>query len=301
MKKKNTWDYIVSQNHIIPSPLANKFGVPVLRTIFANMLIQLRRFKNCRPQSSDENKLIKNGILIIPNFLPEEDFKNLKQEFDTVSKSENSRVVKHGSIEVNIHYVKENDFDKFPAIKKFASNKKLIRLISSAEGTKVVEQFKKLDLETTKFGDPKNDSDNNVLFHADVHFHSHKVLFYMNDVEMDSGPFVYCKNSHKNKFQRLVFEFMRGQLKDSHIEGWRIQKHLDKIFFKNYFKKLLKEEIKVACPANTLIITNVHGFHKRGESIPGTERSIIRIPFRYNPLGPVGNLSTDSYSGNFFG
>ena len=72
-------------------------------------------------------------------------------------------------------------------------------------------------------------------------------------------------------------------------------------FFKNYFKKLLKEEIKVACPANTLIITNVHGFHKRGESIPGTERSIIRIPFRYNPLGPVGNLSTDSYSGNFFG
>ena len=236
MKSKSTWDYIVSQNHIIPSPLANKFGIPVLRTIFANMLIQLRRYKNCRPQNDDEAKLIKDGILVIPDFLPSEDFKQLKQEFDTVSKSENTRIVRHGSMEVNVHYVKENEFDKFPEIKKFARNKKLIRLISAAEGIKVVDQFKKLDLETTKFGDPANDSDNNVPFHADVHFHSHKVLFYINDVRMDGGPFVYCKNSHKNKFERLIFEFMRGQLKDSHKEGWRIQKHLDKGFFKNYFE-----------------------------------------------------------------
>ena len=300
MKLKSTWDYIVSQNHIIPSPLANKLGIPVLRTIFANMLIQLRRYKNCIPQNDDEKKLIKNGIVVIRDFLSPEEFKRLKQEFDTVSKSENTRIVKHGSMEVNVHYVKENEFDKFPAIKKFAMNKKLIRLISAGEGIKVVDKIKKLDLETTKFGDPENDSDNNVPFHADVHFHSHKVLFYMNDVTMDGGPFVYSKNSHKNNFQRLIFEFMRGQLKDSHKEGWRVQKHLDKKFFKSYYEKLLKEEIKVACPANTLIIANVHGFHKRGESIPGVERSLIRVPFRYNPLGPVGNLPSDLYSGKFF-
>ena len=54
------------------------------------------------------------------------------------------------------------------------------------------------------------------------------------------------------------------------------------------------------CPANTLVIANVHGFHKRGESIPGVERSLIRIPFRYNPLGPSGSISRDLYSGSFF-
>ena len=300
MKLKSTWDFILSQNHIIPSPLANKFGVPVLRTIFANMLIKLRRYKNCRPQNDDENKLINEGIIIIPNFLPEQDFSQLKDEFDKISNSDNQRIVKKGSMQVSVHYVKDNDFDKFPAIKKFAMNKRLIRLIATAEGIKVADQLKKLDLETTKFGDPKNDSDPNIPFHADVHFHSHKVLFYMNDVKMDCGPFVYCKNSHKNKLGRLIFEFMRGQLSDSHKEGWRIQKHLDKFFFKTYFQKLLKEEIKVACPANTLVIANVHGFHKRGESIPGVERTLIRIPFRYNPLGPTGHLSHDLYSGTFF-
>ena len=195
---------------------------------------------------------------------------------------------------------KDSEFDKFPAIKQFAKNKRLIRLVSAAEGTKIVDQFKKLDLENTKFGDPAKDDDLNVPFHADVHFHSHKVLFYMNDVAKDGGPFVYCKNSLKNKLERLLFEFMRGQLKDSHEESWRIQQHLDKRFFKNYFKKLQQQEYKVACRANTLIIANVHGFHKRGESISGVERSLIRIPFRYNPLGPVGKIPRDLYSGSFF-
>ena len=43
------------------------------------MLIKLRRFKNCRPKNDFEKQLIKNGIVVIPNFLPNEDFKELKK------------------------------------------------------------------------------------------------------------------------------------------------------------------------------------------------------------------------------
>ena len=75
---KSAWNYIVSQNHILPSPLANKLGVPVLRTLLADILIKLRRLKNCRPKDDYEKKLIEDGIVVIPNFLPDEDFKNLK-------------------------------------------------------------------------------------------------------------------------------------------------------------------------------------------------------------------------------
>ena len=185
-------------------------------------------------------------------------------------------------------------------MKKFARNKQLIRLISVGEGIKVVDELKKFNLEKTIFGDPNKDTDNNVPFHADIHFHSHKVLFYMSDVTEEGGPFIYCKNSHLNNLDRLWFEFKRGQLKDAHIEGWRIQQHLDKKFFNNYFSKLKNKEYKVACPANTLVIANVHGFHKRGESISGVERSLIRIPLRYNPLGPIGSIPSNLYSGSFF-
>ena len=299
--KKRTWDYIVSQNHIVPSPLANKLGVPVFRTLVADILIKLRRFKNCRPKNDFENQLIKNGIVVIPNFLPDEDFKELKSDFDkNISSSEKVKITRKGSMQVNIRTVDNNDFEKFPSIKKFAQNKQLIRLISVGEGIRIVDQLKKFNLEKTIFGDPTKDTDQNVPFHADSHFHSHKVLFYMSDVTEEGGPFIYCKNSHLNNLDRLLFEFKRGQLKDAHINGWRIQQHLDKKFFNNYFSKLKEKEYKVACPANTLVIANVHGFHKRGESIPGVERSLIRIPSRYNPLGPIGNIPSNLYSGSFF-
>ena len=298
---KSAWNYIVSQNHILPSPLANKLGVPVLRTLLADILIKLRRLKNCRPKDDYEKKLIEDGIVVIPNFLPEEDFKELKSEFDNnISITENVKIVKKGSMQVNIRKVEQNEYVKFPAMKKFARNKQLIRLISVGEGIKVVDELKKFDLEKTIFGDPDKDTDGNVPFHADIHFHSHKVLYYMSDVTEEGGPFIYCKNSHLNNLDRLWFEFKRGQLKDAHIEGWRIQQHLDKKFFNNYFSKLKNQEYKVACPANTLVIANVHGFHKRGESISGVERSLIRIPYRYNPLGPMGSIPSNLYSGSFF-
>ena len=298
---KSAWNYIVSQNHILPSPLANKLGVPVLRTLLADILIKLRRLKNCRPKDDYEKKLIEDGIVVIPNFLPDEDFKELKSEFDkNISISENVKIVKKGSMQVNIRKVEKNEYEKFPAMKKFARNKQLIRLISVGEGIKVVDELKKFDLEKTIFGDPDKDTDGNVPFHADIHFHSHKVLYYMSDVTEEGGPFIYCKNSHLNNLDRLWFEFKRGQLKDAHIEGWRIQQHLDKKFFNNYFSKLKNQEYKVACPANTLVIANVHGFHKRGESISGVERSLIRIPHRYNPLGPMGSIPSNLYSGSFF-
>jgi len=298
---KSAWNYIVSQNHILPSPLANKIGIPVLRTLLADILIKLRRLKNCRPKDDYEKKLIEDGIVVIPNFLPDEDFKELKSEFDSnISISEDVKIVKKGSMQVNIRKVEKNEYEKFPAMKKFARNKQLIRLISVGEGIKVVDELKKFDLEKTIFGDPDKDTDGNVPFHADIHFHSHKVLYYMSDVTEEGGPFIYCKNSHLNNLDRLWFEFKRGQLKDAHIEGWRIQQHLDKKFFNNYFSKLKNQEYKVACPANTLVIANVHGFHKRGESISGVERSLIRIPHRYNPLGPMGSIPSNLYSGSFF-
>ena len=298
---KSAWNYIVSQNHIVPSPIANRLGVPVLRTFLADILIKLRRFKNCRPKNDFENQLIKDGIVVIPNFLPDEEFKNLKSEFDNnIANSEKVEIVRKGSTQVNIREVDKNEYEKFPAMKKFARNKQLIRLISVGEGIKVVDELKKFNLEKTIFGDPNKDTDANVPFHADIHFHSHKVLFYMSDVTEEGGPFTYCKNSHLNNLSRLWFEFKRGQLKDAHIEGWRIQQHLDKKFFNDYFRKLKNKEYKVACPANTLVIANVHGFHKRGESISGVERSLIRIPLRYNPLGPIGNIPSNLYSGSFF-
>ena len=110
--------------------------------------------------------------------MPDEEFKNLKSEFDNnIANSEKVEIVRKGSTQVNIREVDKNEYEKFPAMKKFARNKQLIRLISVEEGIKVVDELKKFNLEKTIFGDPNKGIDANVPFHADIHFHSHKVYF----------------------------------------------------------------------------------------------------------------------------
>ena len=98
----------------------------------------------------------------------------------------------------------------------------------------------------------------------------------------------------------MWYELKTGQLEDSHKDSYRIENHIDKKFFANYFKKITEHKYKVISPENTLIIANVHGFHKRGEASKDKKRSIIRIPYRYNPLGPSESISPDLYNGSLF-
>ena len=299
--KFSLWNFILSKNHVLPSPLANKIGIPVIRVIISNLLIFLRRLKNCRAQTTDEKKLIDDGIIVIPNFLPNEDFFKLKQEINNqISNSNDFKISEAGSTKTKSFNIDSEKCRNYPAIQKFIENKELIRLISVGEGKRVFNQIDSFRFETIKFGDPQNDTDINVPFHADVHFHSHKVLFYIDNVTMDNAPFAYCVKSHKNNFKRLWFEFRRGLLSNAHESSWRIEDNLNKKFVKDYFNDLMKMKLKVIAKPNTLIIANVHGFHQRGKAINETERSIIRISYRYNPLKGHKSLPVEKYSGSFF-
>ena len=299
-EKNGVLNFILSKNHILPSPIANKVGIPTLRTILSNFLINLRRFKNCRAENIHEKELIDKGITVIPNFLPEDDFQKLKKEFNEVISEKEVRQTDYGSTKSISKIITKEKYASFEAIQNLANNKELIRLISVGEGRKVFKEIDTLVFEKTTFGDPKHDTDVNLRFHADIHFHSHKVLYYMDDVTSDMGPFEYCVGSHKNNIKRLWFEFKRGQLKDAHDNTWRIDNHYEKKYFKKFYEKLMKNKYEVTGKANTLIIANVHGFHRRGEASEGPSRSLIRIPFRYNPFGNQKKISYDSYSGNFF-
>ena len=66
MNEKNSiLDFVLSKNHILPSPMANKVGIPTLRTILSNFIINVRRLKNCRAENKYEKDLINDGIAVI--------------------------------------------------------------------------------------------------------------------------------------------------------------------------------------------------------------------------------------------
>ena len=264
------------------SPVLNKLGAPVLRNIITNSIINLRRYKNCKPKDDFEIKLIENGIVVIPNFLPAEEFRCLREEFDTLiskKKDEDRNLTGVKSIRIKGDY-----FDEFPAMNKLKNNKRLNRLICVGEGLRKID-IQQFVIENTKFGSTENQKqDRNNFFHADIHFHSHKVLYYMNDVTEEHGPFTYLKKTHQNNFDRLLYEFKRGRLANAASTTWRLEENLENKFLKNYFSKKLKHEYKAVGLANTLIVGNVHGFHKVGDALEGKERELIRMTFRHNPI-----------------
>jgi len=271
-----------SKKHYLSSAVLNNLGAPVLRNILTNSLINLRRYKNCKPKNDFEIKLIEDGIIVIPNFLPAEEFKYLREEFDILiskKKDENRNLTGVKSIGIKGDY-----FDEFPAMNKLKNNKILNRLICVGEGLRKID-IQSFMIENTKFGSTENQrQDRNNFFHADVHFHSHKVLYYMSDVTEEHGPFTYLKKTHQNDFDRLLYEFKRGRLANATESSWRLEDNLENEFLKNYFSKLLKNEYKAVGLANSLVVGNVHGFHKVGDALKGKERELIRMTFRHNPI-----------------
>ena len=287
---ENQWEEFFSKKHILSSKFLNKLGLPVLRTILTNSLINFRQFKNCRPKDDIEFELIKNGIITIPNFLPINEFQELRKEFsELISKKNNKNRNFKGVKSTEIKY---DEFEQFPSMNKLIKNKLLTRLICVGEGLRSVK-INSLLVENTRFGPTKHQrrQDPNNLIHADVHFHSHKVFYYMNDVTDEHGPFTYFKRSHQNNLYRLLYEFRRGRLDNASEFGWRLENNLENKFFKKYYYNLLKNKYKAIGRANTLIIGNVHGFHKIGDALEGNEREVIRITFRHNPIEIVNKLT----------
>ena len=280
---KNIFEEFFSKKYNLSSVFLNKLGAPVLRNILKNFLIKLRRYKNHKPKNDFELELVKNGIITIPNFLPNNDFEDLKKEFKFLisQKKDEDRVQN-----VKIIKIKNHEFDQYPAMNKLRNNDKLKSLICAGEGLRLKHfKIQNFIIENTKFGTKEHQKqDRNSFYHADVHFHSHKVLYYMSDVTEEHGPFTYLKKTHKNNFGRLLYEFKRARLSNATDKGWRIEENLGINFLKEYFKKLVKNEYKAVGLANTLVIANVHGFHKIGDALIEKERELIRIPFRHNPF-----------------
>lgn len=283
---KNTFNEFFSKKYNLSSVFLNKLGAPVIRNILTNSIINLRRYKNHKPKNDLELELVKNGIISIPNFLPNNDFEDLKKEFKFLisQKKDEDRVNFFKNIVIQNH-----EFDQYPAMNKLRNNDKLKSLLCAGEGLSLKKfKIKTFYIENTKFGteeQQKQVGHRNNFYHADVHFHSHKVLYYMNDVTEEHGPITYLKKTHKNNFARLLYEFKRARLPNAIDKGWRLEENLEINFLKEYFKKMLKNEYKAVGLANTLVIANVHGFHKIGDALKDKERELIRIPFRHNPLG----------------
>jgi len=274
---------ILSKDKLIKSKILNKMGVQSFRMYLAQQRYNLKRTPHVDVYKDEIKTLQEEGILVIENFLPENEFDVLEKECRVMLKDESYEMVRQdGANKISMTHLLPLDRTKYKEVFKFLKNEKLIALFEAAEKRKI--DFDKgkvvLLLQYLEQGFDKHLRDPETELHADTFFNTHKAWLYMNDVEMKNAPFVYVKGSHKvkgaNRY-KLAHDYANGAVVGSDRGGSR---------------RVGPEELKTynlertiyTCKKNTLVIANTMGYHCREEGEGGNDRLTLAVSARFNPF-----------------
>jgi hypothetical protein len=133
----------------------------------------------------------------------------------------------------------------------------------------------------------KGGKDAQFRIHTDIFSPAIKYWYFPEEVTIEHGPLMYAKNSCQPSKEIIDFWYRESVkvVSGDYIETWKQPSHSEGSL------RISEEELKglgytmssICVPANSLVLVNVHGFHRRGEhtkirnSIHGSIR--INNPF----------------------
>ena len=283
-KNKIKFVSILTTEKRVDFKILNIIGLQILRYLFSKIIYLISGF------FFHNKKILQNydrdGYLLINNFLDQNEYIKLKEEFEIIINTEGKNIYdmardnhKNANSSVNhIAYDFKNDPDinvKFPNISKFYNNVKLSELFKNAERKKNINLFMRIERIVTK---DKFKNDANTYWHVDTFHDTHKGWLYLTDVKKENGPFNYLVGSNKFSFSRMMWEYYNS-----------IQTFLDttlSLGFLDYklSNKFEAKKIEVICKENSFLIANTHGYHRRGNAETNQIRDGFAFYVRENPF-----------------
>jgi hypothetical protein len=271
---------IFSGQKFIKNDLLNILGLHIFRILIANLCFNIRSKKLFSKLTKEQKLLRTDGVIVIHNFLPQNEFEGLKKEFDNQKDYEgNEKIIKNGDSTWVRRKFSKRHYEKMPYTKKFLTNQKLLDFLNTAESRQLsipAVWFDTVSYEKRVSG--IQNSSEVETFHSDISFPSHKVFFLTHDVKSEDGPLTFCPGSNKFSLRRLWLEYKKSNEKN------RTEKDSFYTINKKEESFLKLKIVKGIVPENTIIIMNGNTFHKRGSAISGAKRSMIFTQFRLNPF-----------------
>lgn len=261
----------------------NLLGLQIIRVCWINFLYKIKPFKSkISEQDQIYKELQENGIIVIKNFFSNDDFKFIKDQIEKLEKGSDSELFSlsdppQGSEVVWITGKIYNNFHKTQQVYKIIdlNFKKYLpyieKVLKKKINSSITYNYQHLSLPKDK----KDLNDSNAHWHVDRMFPCIKSFIALDDcLTLDKGPFNYLYKSHKFNFNRIKNEYYNST--------WWVKekkKNPNKIIPQSFKYLTHTEEKPVFCEANSLIITNNMGFHKRGRLAPENSRKLIRVLF----------------------
>jgi len=263
--------------HELPySILDARRGIHVARSVFANEVLKLRQRKTAN-KSAMVQTYIDDGLVVINDFLGT-DNSELIREMEQLPISVN----KNGSNVIST--MTDN-----PALRSFLFDSKLRDcvfdcLMMSKTHKDASRQF----LDNTfvqRVHNKPNDGDVQKIMHFDTYYDAMKFWYFPKEVKLENGPFTISPQSHIMNEARLTWmqsAYMRYY--DKTIEPERTYGHAEGSL------RVLPIEMEamglgvapMIVPKDTFIISNVFGFHGRGEAAVDSIRDAIHGSIRLN-------------------
>ncbi len=133
---------------------------------------------------------------------------------------------------------------------------------------------------TANAPDPQKDA------HSDTFFPTLKGWLFLDDVDLDRGPFRYSPGSHRLSWPRLAWEYRQSlharSAEDPHTAAGSLRAR-----DADLANMRLPEPKPVLVKANTLVLADTGGFHRRGEAADERPRRAIYVWMRSNPYNPI--------------
>ena len=275
----------------VGSLIENRLGLQVFRTLSKGFTRSLRQGRI----SSDIEPLVRvlerDGILVLPSFLKADRFTAIVDEFDAANseavlepyqRAENARLYRN--------QLKVTDSPElFPAIRSAFQQNELLSRIVSAVIRRRVTTAPEILLDTYQCSNPDGeDNDIENILHADLHVPTIKMFFYLSRADESNGAFVYAKGSHRLTWARLMHEYEMSVRQAKLARGLNVEQHLlerrsslvRNIISPEHRRRMKIAESQACVEANTLVIANNMGFHRRGEFNSTRPRKALLINYR---------------------
>jgi hypothetical protein len=266
----------VSSDKVVESKLLNLLGVQVQRTLAARLIYNLRRVSVDTAVKDKVDELSCEGIVVLPDFLPPDHFEGIRREYLTLFDENANKltVYRHGPNTYELALIRDFDASVLPYTYKFLAEPRLHAILEAAEKRPLNCLSGHRALERLIQGPGGEQEDPETELHSDTFFTNHKAWLYLSDVEMENGPFVYVKRSHRLTLTKLYHIY-----KESCTRNTRSRR-----IVRDELERLGLQETIVTCPKNTLVIADVHGFHRRVRGRPGCRRYGVHMSLRVNPF-----------------
>ncbi len=263
------------------SILLNAFGFNALRAFFYNKLWKFKGSFNFKADDEAVGTLLEEGVVVIENFLPEDQFKEIldvykKQELNE-KYTEQPEVPQYASKQISTPM---RLYDE-KAADIILQNKRLYKIIE-ATARKKINVFPKMTFEKF-YADRKEQINGNSPemsdeLHYDVPFNSMRAFLYLKPCNESNAAFVYGKKTHLYNSKRLKFEYY-DSIKQS-VKRRAIKcAPLDKIDT-DLLKEINYEPTDMCGKENSLVIFNSMGMHTRGKFKEIGAREALLIDFR---------------------